>query len=66
VSLLKDVRDDMLANAPEDPQTTLEHVGLRQSLANLMSFPFIAGAVAESSLTLYGSWFPLDQENFTV
>jgi carbonic anhydrase len=59
VSLLKHVRDDMLANPPEDPQTTLEHGGIRASLDNLMSFPFIASAVAEGRLTLHGAWFAI-------
>jgi carbonic anhydrase len=59
VSLLKDVRDEMLATAPEDPQTSLEHGGIRQSLENLKTFPFIAEAVAEGRLTLHGAWFAI-------
>jgi carbonic anhydrase len=59
VSLLKETRNDMLANAPEDPQTTLEHSGIRQSLVNLMTFPFITEAVAEGRLKLHGAWFAI-------
>ena len=59
VSLLKGARDNMLADAPDDPQTALEHAGIRQSLAHLMSFPFIASAVTEGRLTLHGAWFAI-------
>lgn len=59
VSLLKGVRDEMLATAPDDPQTALEHSGIRQSLENLMSFPFIADAVTEGRLSLHGAWFAI-------
>jgi len=40
-------------------QTAAEHMTVRQSLANLLSFPFVADAVAAGRLTLHGAWFSI-------
>ncbi len=36
--------------------TALEHEGIKISLENLMSFPFVQGSVQDETLTLHGLW----------
>ncbi|WP_310618584.1 carbonic anhydrase [Flexibacterium corallicola] len=43
----------------EDPQLGMEYAGVRQSLKNLMGFPFIARKVKEGALNLHGAWFDI-------
>lgn len=57
VKLLDPARETL--GDAEDRQTALEHAGIRQSLHNLMSFPFVATAVGEGRLALYGAWFSI-------
>lgn len=63
VDQLAAVRDDLLVrmpNAPENArQLQLEHLAVRQSLANLMTFPFVAAAVDGKRLNLEGAWFSI-------
>ncbi len=59
VSLLDEARGRVLSDSPEDRQTALEHEGVRQSLKNLRSFPFIADAVDDGRLGLHGAWFAI-------
>lgn len=63
VELLADARDQLLEQAEDKNsdvvQKALERLAVQQSLANLMSFPFIAKAVAENRLTLNGAWFSI-------
>jgi len=40
-------------------QMAAEHMTIRQSLNNLMSFPFVADAVSAGRLTLHGAWFTI-------
>ncbi|MFQ5347715.1 MAG: carbonic anhydrase [Rhodothalassiaceae bacterium] len=42
------------------PERALEHLGVRQSLANLMSFPFVAERVEADDLRLLGAWFEIE------
>jgi carbonic anhydrase len=42
----------------------MEHAAITVSLANLMTFPYIADAVARGALTLHGAYF--DVENGRV
>ena len=44
-------------DAPEAQQEASEHEAVRISLANLMTFPWVAEAVAEGRLTLRGAHF---------
>jgi len=59
VELLSKARDSVIADAPTDPQTALEHTGIGVSLDNLMTFPFVARAVEAGELELHGSWFAI-------
>lgn len=59
VHLLDETRDDVLADNPKDPQTSLEHAGIVTSLNNLMTFPFVRDAVEAGDLILHGCWFEI-------
>ena len=61
VSIINDVRDRVLArNLPEDQVTfEMELEGVRQSLTNLMSFPFVRDAVESKRLSLQGAYFSI-------
>ena len=61
VSIINDVRDRVLArNLPEDKVTfEMELEGVRQSLTNLMSFPFVRNAVESGRLSLQGAYFSI-------
>lgn len=59
MSLAEPARRRVLAagkSAP-DPQTRCEHEVVKDSLANLMTFPWIAERVENGSIHLYGAWF---------
>jgi carbonic anhydrase len=43
--------------SPEERQTACEHEVIRISLANLMTFPWIAEPVGSGKLALHGAWF---------
>ena len=51
---------------PETRQTRCEHEVIRISLANLMTFPWIAERVAAGTLTLHGAWFAIHSGALTV
>ena len=63
VDLLSNSRDSILGDDtlvdPAARQTALEHEGICLSLENLMSFPFVAEAVAAKRLALHGVWFAI-------
>jgi carbonic anhydrase len=63
VQLLDGVRDELLSRADpftrEERQKALELMSIRQSLDNLMTFPFVAEAIESGKLALHGSWFSI-------
>ena len=62
VEQLAQARTKVLAREdikPEERQRALEHAAVIQSLENLMSFPFVAEAVAAGKLLLNGAWFSI-------
>ena len=59
IALLDPARDRVMAKAPHDPQRMLELEGVKTSLANLRSFPFVAQREAEGRLKLHGCWFAI-------
>ena len=59
VRLLDKARDEVLASGGEDPQQALEYAGVGTSLANLMTFPFVAERVNAGKLALHGAWFAI-------
>jgi carbonic anhydrase len=63
VTLMSEAREEVMRDAslPDAAarQKALEHLTIRQSLANLQSFPFIREAVTEQRLALHGAWFSI-------
>jgi carbonic anhydrase len=61
VELLSGERDSVLADGTladlAGRRAALEFRGIRQSLENLLTFPFVANAADEGLLTLHGTWF---------
>src|SRR5436190_1645548 len=47
----------LTCDSPEARQEACEHEAVRISLANLMTFPWVAEAVAAGRLTLHGAHF---------
>nr|WP_314445031.1 carbonic anhydrase [uncultured Sphingomonas sp.] len=59
IDLLDPAREKVLSQAPADPQRALEWEGIKVSLGNLRSFPFVAEREATGTLTLHGCWFAI-------
>ena len=61
VSIINDVRDRVLARGlPEDQISfEMELEGIRQSMTNLMTFPFVREAVESGELRLQGAYFSI-------
>jgi carbonic anhydrase len=59
IALLDDARDRVRAAAPADPQRALEYEGVRDSLQNLRTFPFVAEREQAGSLKLHGCYFAI-------
>jgi carbonic anhydrase len=59
VKLLDDARARVMASGSLNPQFALELEGIETSLENLMSFPWVAEAVAAGKLELHGAWFAI-------
>ena len=61
MSILAPARDEVLRRHAEDSaearQHALELAGVRQSLENLKTFPFVAAALAAGELRLQGAYF---------
>ncbi len=49
------IADDPMETA--DRQRALEFASIRQSIANLRTFPWVAGGVTAGTLKLHGAWF---------
>jgi len=47
-------------------QTALERVGVRQSITNLKSFPYISEMVEQGTLSLHGAWFDISTAELWV
>ena len=63
MSILAPARDEVLRRhadaSAEERQQALELAGIRQSLENLQTFPFVAEAVAAGELRLQGAYFSI-------
>ncbi len=59
ISILDDARDRVVEKLGDgqEAKDALELEGVRTSLNNLMTFPFVQEAVANGSLRLHGAWF---------
>lgn len=61
VDIIREARDHVVAEAPDDPQTALELDAIKVSLHNLRSFPFIAEREAAGGLKLHGAYFGISE-----
>ncbi|MEM9210999.1 MAG: carbonic anhydrase [Pseudomonadota bacterium] len=59
VDILRPGYETVAKNSETDPLTALEHQGIRLSLENLMTFPFVRERVEAGTLTLHGLWYDL-------
>lgn len=59
IALLDDARAKVIAEDPIDPQRALEWEGIRTSLANLRTFPFVREREAQGRLRLHGYHFAI-------
>lgn len=62
LTMVQDVAQKVGANdllTSSEKQTTLERITIRQSLANLLTFPFIKSRVEKDLLSLHGAWFDI-------
>lgn len=50
----------------DDPQLAMEYAGVRQSLKNLNTFPFVEEAVTKGELSLHGAWFDIGSGELRV
>lgn len=55
-----------LGGSGGDAQRELEWEGVRQSLGNLMTFPFVRERVEEGRLKLHGAWFGISDGELRV
>ncbi|HEX8382652.1 MAG TPA: carbonic anhydrase [Sphingomonas sp.] len=69
VGILSSARDRVTARlgaGHEHAQRELEWEGVRQSLGNLMTFPFVRERVEAGSLALRGAWFEISSGELRV
>jgi carbonic anhydrase len=59
ISVLDEARERVLASSPADPQRALELEGVKTSLANLRTFPFVRAGEEAGSLKLHGAFFAI-------
>ncbi len=59
VAVLREARDRVLASGSEDPQRALELEGIRVSLQNLRTFPFVREREEAGTLKLHGAFFAI-------
>lgn len=50
----------------DDPQLAMEYAGIRQSLKNLRTFPFVEQALEQGTLELHGAWFDIGSGELRV
>ena len=58
------IADDTLGG--KDPQQALEFASIRQSIANLRSFPWVASGEEKGTIVLHGAWFDISTGELLV
>ena len=59
MSIVADARNRVIAADPPDPQRALELEGIKTSLANLRTFPFVEERERAGTLKLHGAFFAI-------
>ncbi|AJY47589.1 carbonic anhydrase [Martelella endophytica] len=68
-NLLKPAAEQINSNSimtQSERQTALERISIRNSLANLRSFPNVAAAEKQATLKLFGAWFDISSGELWV
>ncbi len=61
VKQLVGLREEVLAKQPSDSQYAMELGGVRHSIANLSTYPFVQSAMDAGRLKLHGAWFSIGE-----
>lgn len=64
LTMVQDAADTIEAKSqmtPTEQATALERIAIRQSVRNLLTFPFIKDRVDEDQLSLHGAWFDISK-----
>ncbi len=59
MAMAEPARRETMKRPPEERQQCCEHEVIKISLANLMTFPWIAERVADGRLQMHGAWFAI-------
>ncbi len=67
MSIITEARDQVIADAPANPQKALELGAIKLSIENLRSFPFIAEREKRGEIKLHGAWYAIGEASlFTL
>lgn len=66
VSIIRQARDRVVAEAPSDPQRALELEAVKVSLDNLRTFPFVREREEVGTLKLHGAFFAIAEGKLHV
>ncbi|WP_425500199.1 carbonic anhydrase [Parasphingorhabdus halotolerans] len=61
MTIVREARDRVVHDAPDDPQRELELESVKVSLKNLRSFPFISRREQAGELKLHGAWYAIGE-----
>ncbi|WP_422343826.1 carbonic anhydrase [Parasphingorhabdus sp.] len=61
MSIITEARDQVITDAPTDPQRALELEAIKLSIENLRSFPFIAEREKRGEIKLHGAWYAIGE-----
>ncbi len=59
MGIVSEARDEVIGQAPADPQRALELEAIKVSISNLRTFPFIAEREASGEIKLRGAYFAI-------
>ncbi len=66
MSMADSARDQAMRVSPEERQLRCEYEVVKVSLANLLTFPWIAERIAAGKLTLHGAWFGIHSGSLLI
>lgn len=61
MTIITDARNQVIADAPANPQRELELEAIKISLTNLRTFPFIAERERRGEIKLHGAWYAIGE-----
>ncbi|GAA0481952.1 carbonic anhydrase [Parasphingorhabdus litoris] len=61
MSIITEARDQVITDAPANPQRALELEAIKLSIENLRSFPFIAEREQRGEIKLHGAWYAIGE-----